>query len=591
MPTAMLAPASHSEKKKHPILRVTRYLMRYKGLFALTITLAVGQTLAGISVPRAIQWIFNEVIAMGHTELLLTGVAFIGGLYFIQEFLNFCRIRVNNTVEQKVLYDLRRDLHSKLLDLPVSFYDRRKSGDVASRVIEDVTEVERALLDGTELGTTSVLMVVGVGVMLFSMNPLLAVLVLLPVPILIIMGRFHARAQHRNWKEVRAASGDLHSLLMEDIQGNRLIHGFALQEKERGRFSQYAGRLRRATLKAMFRWSLQGPTSNLITSMGTLSVVGVGGWYMAQDGSLGMGDILAFFIYAAMLVEPIERLNMLNNMFATAGAAGDRVFEVLDHPVTITNPPHPVAFPTGPVAVTYHNVDFSYPERDQVVKNLNLTLPAGQTTALVGHTGAGKSTIANLLLRYYDVENGSVSINDTDVRQLDLAELRSNIGYVAQEPFLFDGTVEENLLLAHPSATVDQIQSALEGARAWDFVSRLPDGIRTQIGERGIRLSVGEKQRLTIARVLLKNPPLVILDEATASVDTQTERLIQEALHTLLQGRTTLIIAHRLSTVREAHQIVVLDRGAIIERGTHTALLAAKGHYANLWRYQSDLIP
>lgn len=581
---------STTPRKKHPILRVAHYLMRYKALFILTIGLAVGQTLAGISVPRAIQWIFNEVIAMGQTELLLKGVALIGGLFVLQEFLNFCRIRVNNTVEQKVLYDIRRDLHGKLLDLPVSFYDRRKSGDVASRVIEDVTEVERALLDGTEQGTTSLLMVVGVGAMLFSMNPLLAALVLLPVPILIVLGRLHAKAQHSNWKEVRAASGDLHSLLMEDIQGNRLIHSFALQEKERNRFGQYAGRLRKATLKAMFRWSLHGPTSNLITAMGTLAVVGVGGWQMATDNSMGIGDVLAFFIYAAMLVEPIERLNMLNNMFATAGAAGERVFEVLDHPVAITNPPMPQTFPPAPVEVRYNDVDFSYPERDQVIRNLNLTLPAGKTTALVGHTGAGKSTIANLLLRYYDVEKGSVTINGVDVRQLDLASLRSSIGYVAQEPFLFDGTVEENLLLARPDATPEQMQAALEGARAWGFVSRLPDGIRTQIGERGIRLSVGEKQRLTIARVLLKNPPLVVLDEATASVDTQTERLIQEALHTLLEGRTTLIIAHRLSTVREAHQIVVLEKGLLIEQGNHASLIAAKGHYANLWRYQSDFI-
>ena len=292
-----------------------------------------------------------------------------------------------------------------------------------------------------------------------------------------------------------------------------------------------------------------------------------------------------------MLYEPLNRLNMLNHMLSAAKASGERVFEIMDHPVEVDDPAVAKPFPEGPHRITYRNVNFSYPERDQVIENLNLELPPGQVTALVGHTGAGKSTIANLLLRYYDIESGAVSINGVDVRDIKLEHLRGNIGLVAQDPFLFDGTVEENLRLAREDATREEIEAALHGARALEFVTSLPSGMQTMIGERGIRLSMGEKQRLTIARVLLKNPPLIILDEATSSVDSVTERYIQEALETLMRDRTVLVIAHRLSTVSRADQIVVLEKGKIVEAGSHSKLLAAGGPYAHLWRTQHDFIP
>ncbi len=577
--------------KMNTIWRVSGYLFRYKFLFALTIGLAVGSMTFLLSIPKLIQWVFDEVIATRRFDLLGIGVSLMAVCYFGRELLNSLRIRVNNTVEQKVLLDLRKDLHAKLLDLPVSFYDRRKSGEVASRVTEDVHTLERALLDGTEQGTVALLTIVGITVMLFMMEPRLAMLVVAPLPILLLLAGNHARATRLNWRLVREAAGELNSLLIEDIQGNRLIHSFALKDREHSRFSDQAEVLRQRTLKSMFRWSIYNPCGNFIASMGTVAVVGMGGYLLMHDDAFTFGAFVAFFAYCSMLYEPINRLNMLNHMVSEAKACGDRVFEILDCPQEVSNPVSPRTFPEGLLTVKYFEVSFAYPERDQVINNLNIELPAGQVVALVGHTGAGKSTIANLLMRYYDVAEGSIYLNGIDIREFALAELRSNIGHVAQDPFLFDGSVEENLILARPTAEPADLIAALRGARAWEFVQRLPKGIETPIGERGIRLSMGEKQRLTIARVLLKNPPLIILDEATSSVDSVTERHIQEALQNLMKNRTVLIIAHRLSTVRMADQIIVLDHGSIAEAGTHGELLALSGRYSELWHTQLDFIP
>ncbi len=578
---------------ENPFRRVSRYLLRYRGLFALTLTLAIGSTLFLVAIPQVIKWIVDDVIAPNRSDLLIWGVGALTACYFLRDAFNSLRIRVNNTLEQKVLVDLRGDLHSRLLKLPVGYYDQRQTGEIASRVIEDVQNVERALLDGTEQGTVSLLTLIGISAILFAQQPLLAALVLAPLPIVLVLGRVHFKAGRILWKNTREAAGALNGLLMENISGHRLISSFALGDRERGRFRDAAHLLRDNTLKAMYRWSLHGPGTNFLSSLGAVAVMGVGGSLLIQSqqhgGDFSLGDFVSFFAYCTLVYQPVSQLNQLNQMLAAARASSDRVFEILDHPLEIQSPPHPTPFPTGVPEVCYTHVNYGYPDRPPVLQDFSLTLPAGKVTALVGHTGAGKTTLANLLLRYYDVTAGSVTLGGIDVRQLGLSDLRQHIGLVAQEPFLFNGTVADNLRLAKAEAPDSALEDALKAAAAWDFVQALPEGIDTMIGERGIRLSQGEKQRLTIARVILRNPPLVILDEATASVDTITEKAIQQALGSLVQSRTTLVIAHRLSTVRRADQIVVLAHGRIVEKGTHDELLAkSEGAYARLWRAQAQ---
>ena len=579
-------------KKNRTIRRISKYLFEYKLLFATTLILACIMTTLSVLVPSVIQEVLDRIFYSEsfNKSILISGIIIIGAMFLVKEVLNCLRIRTNNKLEQKVIFNIRKDLHHKLLDLPVSFYDKRKSGEIASRVVEDVQNVERAILDGTEQGVISFLTLAGVTTMMFIQEPKLALLVFLPLPILIILGFNYAKISKKNWKAVREASGDLNSLLVEDIQGNRLIQSFALKTRERERFDKVGKILERRSLTAMYRWSIQGPGASFLSSLGILAVVGMGAFLLQNDPNFTSGKFFAFLLYANMFYEPVRQLVSINNLIAAGKASGERVFEILDTPVEINDTKATLSFPDNFSKVTFQNVSFAYEGNKQIVRNLSFDIAEGSTTALVGPTGAGKSTTANLLLRYYDVTSGNLNIGGTNIDKIFLNDLRKNIGYVSQDPFLFDSTIKENLLLAKPDATNEEIWKALEIASADIFVNNLQHKEYSHIGEKGVRLSMGEKQRLTLARALLKNPSIVILDEATASVDVETERCIQNALEMLIKDKTTLIIAHRLSTIRNADQILFMDNGAVIERGTHDVLMKLDARYARFCRYQENFI-
>ena len=580
-------------KKKQVIRRISKYLFEHKPLFATTLLLACLMTALSVFVPTVIQQVLDRIFETESfsSNILIQGIILIGFMFLIREVLNCLRIRVNNKLEQKVIFKIRKDLHDKLLDLPISFYDRRKSGEIASRVVEDVQNVERAILDGTEQGVIAILTLAGVTSMMFLQEPRLAFLVFLPLPILVILGFRYAKVSKKNWKAVREASGDLNSLLVEDIQGNRLIQAFALKSREKNRFDKIGKVLEQRSLEAMYRWSLQGPGASFLSSLGILAVVGMGAHLLQTEPTFTSGKFFAFLLYANMFYEPVRQLVSINNLIAAGKASGERVFEVLDTPNEIENHKIPVNFPQRVKNIEFKNVSFSYDERNTIIQNLSFSIPEGTTTALVGATGAGKSTTANLLLRYYNLTGGQISIGNENLEQIDLTSLRQNIGLVSQDPFLFDATVKENLLLANPTAKDNEIWNALEVASAKEFVQALPSQENTMIGERGIRLSMGEKQRLTLARALLKDPPILVLDEATASVDVETEKYIQEALDHLIKDRTTLIIAHRLSTIRNADQIIFLEDGKLMEQGNHSQLIDLGGKYSKFCLYQENFLP
>jgi ABC-type multidrug transport system fused ATPase/permease subunit len=410
---------------------------------------------------------------------------------------------------------------------------------------------------------------------------------MLPLPILTLGALWYTLTAHRRYRAQRLAASAMNALLMDNLQGVRQIKAFGREPHEDARFAQRADELRKGTLQVMLAWAAYSPAMSFAASLGLVLVLWVGGGQVLA-GQMKLGEMVGFLFYLALFYEPVGRLHGLNQMLQAARAGGERVFDILDAPIERSDGKARVLLRT-PVRgeVIYDNVGFSYGPERVVLRNVSLCAKPGEMIALVGPTGAGKSTLVNLLPAFYEITSGCVTIDGQNISSVTLESLRAQIAIVSQEPFLFNGTVRENVLYGKLDATEAELTAAARAANCHEFVSKLPEGYDTRVGERGVKLSVGEKQRVSIARALLKNAPILILDEATASVDTGTERLIQEALERLMAGRTSFVIAHRLSTIRQADQILVLRHGEIIERGTHEELLEADGLYSRLARIQN----
>ena len=571
------------------LLRVLRYIRPYWGLAALTFAAASAAAALELLPPWLVKLVIDDVIGQNQIALLPW---LIGGLLLSHAGKNLAaslRIRFNNTLEQQVIYDLRSEVFAALQRLSISYFENRSTGEIMSRINNDVEHVEKIFIDGLESLLMSSLTLIGISIILFSLNWKLAALSLLPIPVLVYSASYFTGKVHGFYRAVREGSAELNAYLQDALSGIREIMGFNREPYEQGRFNQRSKVYAESNLRVMKLWSMYSPSMIFVGSLGSVIIL----WYGTGEvikGNLTVGELVAFLGYLALFYVPINQIHSVNHMLQHALAAGDRVFEMLDtKPEVIDRPNLPRLSGKVSGTVAAKKVHFHYRSDVPVLKGIDFDVGAGERIALVGPSGAGKSTLIKLLMRFYDVADGAILLDGKDLREYPLAYLREQMGLVQQEPFLFNGTVKENIAYGNLSASQAEIEEVARIARAHEFIAELPEKYETWIGERGVKLSVGQKQRISIARVLLKDPPVIIFDEATSNIDTETEVKIREALEVLTRGRTTFIIAHRLSTLRNVDRIFVLDAGRLVEAGSHEILLAHTGVYRALYDAQFQI--
>ena len=577
-------------KKKNTMRKLLRYLKKYWLLLILSLLFAALTVAMTLYLPILIGQAVDLIVAPGQVEfstiarLLLKMGILIGATALSQWIMNAC----NNRITYRTVRDIRSDAFARLEILPLRYIDAHSYGEIVSRMIADVDQFADGLLMGFTQFFTGVLTIVGTLLFMLWMNPLITLVVVVITPVSLFVASFIARKTYAMFKEQSAARGEQTGIIDEMVGNQKVVQAFGYQERAQDRFDEVNERLRKCSLRAIFFSSITNPSTRFVNSL-VYAGVCVAGALSAVNGGISVGQLTSFLSYANQYTKPFNEISGVVTELQNALACADRIFELIEETPQIPEPADAKTLTAPDGSVALEDVSFSYVPEQHLIEHFDLAAKPGQRIAIVGPTGCGKTTIINLLMRFYDVDSGCIRVSGEDIRQLTRGSLRTSYGMVLQDTWLKTGTIRENIVMGKPDATDEEVIAAAKASHAHGFIRRLPQGYDTPITEDGGGLSQGQKQLLCITRVMLCLPPMLILDEATSSIDTRTEIKIQEAFNRLMQGRTSFIVAHRLSTIREADVILVMKDGHIIEQGNHRTLLEKNGFYAELYRSQFDI--
>ncbi|CAG9619890.1 ABC transporter ATP-binding protein [Sutcliffiella rhizosphaerae] len=577
--------------------RLLAYMKPYsKTLLPLAIITMLIATGVRLAIPIIIgKYLYDDAIAQKDMDLLTKLAIVVGALYLVSYVANAFRIRWMNMLGQKVIYDLRKHLFSHVQGLSHRFFDQRSAGSILVRIMNDINSLQELFTNGVINLLMDFILLIGIVVILFILSPELATAILIILPLMFFISTSLRRKIRRAWQDVRIKQAMLNSHLNESIQGIRVTQSFTQERENMGFFDRINSENFESWKNATRQNAIFRPFVEMTNAVGTVILIWFGAYLIQVNltggsSSLTVGVFISFAFYLGMFWEPISRLGQLYNMLLVGMASSERIFEFLDEKPIVDEKEDAVQIETINGEIEFKDVEFSYDSKRKALNKISLKMEAGQTVALVGHTGSGKTTIANLISRFYDATGGEVLIDGHNIKDISLKSLRSQISVVLQDTFIFSGTINDNIRFGRPTATDEEVKAAAEAVGANAFIERLKNGYETEVEERGNVLSVGERQLISFARALLADPSIIILDEATASIDTETEMQIQQALKQLLKGRTAIIIAHRLSTIREADNIIVLDHGNIMEQGNHDQLMNHEGIYYRLVKAQFTML-
>jgi ATP-binding cassette subfamily B multidrug efflux pump len=570
--------------------RLLRYLGPYMKMLGIALLLTLFLNLLGILQPKFTEYAIDWHILPRKTNGLTLLVLIYLGVQFARFVFSYFQALLLNTIGQHVMYDLRSELYDKLQHQEVAYYDRNPVGRIMTRLTNDVDALNELFTSGVTDLLGDLVMIVGIIAMMLWMDVRLTLITLLTVPMLFAATTWFRKGARRGYDMVRTRIARLNAFLQEHFSGAQTVQIFNAEKKSLARFEHINDDHRNANIETIFYYAVFFPLVDFIGATGIALVIWYGGWRVMQNTPnhtvLSLGALVAFIQYSGFLFQPIRDISDKYNVLQAAVVASHRIFKTLDLPIAITSPAKPLKTGRAAGSIEFHNVWFAYKDEDWVLKDVSFSVEPGQSVALVGHTGSGKTTITNLLMRFYDVQRGRILLDGVDVREWDLQALRENFAVVLQDVFLFSGTVEGNIRLGRSDISAERVEWAATEVRADRFIKRLPEGYKSEVRERGAGLSVGQKQLISFARALAFDPALLILDEATSSIDTETEQLIQQAIERVMQQRTSLLVAHRLSTIQRADTIIVLHHGEIREQGPHQELLAMRGLYWRLYKLQ-----